>query len=145
MTDFRKCRYLCGMYLRFVHLKVVEGMRARAGVFSAAYELKNAFDVDSHAQSRLEDLLGWFGQNLAVPSRFNLSNSKGYDRKAVTYGLSWYKPEARDHLKKSFELAALLEQNGYSIAVIKTSRPGYVLYEDEYQIVAEPFADSGLL
>jgi len=131
------------MYLRFVQLKIVLGMRAREGIFSAAYELKHASKADRHTQSQLEDILSWFGQNLAVPSRFNLSSSKGYDRKVVTYGLSWYKPAARDHLKKSYELAALLRQNGYSIEIIKTSRPGYVLYEDEHQIVAEPFADSG--
>jgi hypothetical protein len=28
--------------------------------------------------------------------------------------------------------------------MIKTERPGYVVYEDQFQIVAVPFADSDL-
>ncbi len=129
------------MYLRFVQLNVVEGMKARSGIFSAAYELRNARNVDPHTHKQLEDLLAWFRQNLAIPSRFTRSSSKGADRPSVTYGLSWYKPSAKVHLDKSYELSALLQQNGYFIEIIKTTRLGYVLYEDEHQIVAEPFAD----
>jgi hypothetical protein len=35
----------------------------------------------------------------------------------------------------------LLEENGVSVRAFKTHKPGYIVYEDEYQVVAEPFAD----
>lgn len=130
------------MYLRFVQMNVVEGMKVRSGIFSAAYALREARNVDLHTHTQLEELLAWFRQNLAIPSRFTRSSSKGAHRRSVTYGLSWYKPSARQHLDKSYELSSLLRQSGYFIEVLKTTRLGYVLYEDEYQIVAEPFADS---
>ena len=38
-------------------------------------------------------------------------------------------------------MAALLEDYGIFIQVLKVSRPGYVVYEDEHQIVAEPFSN----
>ncbi len=38
-----------------------------------------------------------------------------------------------------WELKAVIENHGFIIEVMKTDRPGYVVYEDEYQIVAEPF------
>jgi predicted RNase H-like HicB family nuclease len=37
------------------------------------------------------------------------------------------------------ELARLVEDLGYSVRVVRTSRPGYTVYEDEYQVIAEPF------
>lgn len=128
------------MYLRFVQMNVVEGMTARAGIFSAAYEL--ARRADPPTQVQLDYLLKWFRQNLAIPTRFSRSNSKGSYRRSVTYGLSWYKPSAKEHVGKTFELSSILQQSGYVIDVLKASRLGYILYEDEHQIVAEPFAES---
>jgi hypothetical protein len=42
------------------------------------------------------------------------------------------------------EMAFLLEHHDVPVRMIKTARPGYVVYEDEFQIVAVPFADSDL-
>jgi hypothetical protein len=42
------------------------------------------------------------------------------------------------------EIMVLLGHNDVHVRMIKTTRPGYVLYEDEFQIVAVPFADSDL-
>ncbi len=41
-------------------------------------------------------------------------------------------------------MIAVLENNGVHVRTIKTVRPGYVVYEDEFQVVAVPFADSKL-
>jgi hypothetical protein len=40
-------------------------------------------------------------------------------------------------------LAAVLEQHGVSVEMLRTSKPGYVVYEDRYQVVAVPFRDTG--
>ena len=37
------------------------------------------------------------------------------------------------------ELAAILEENGYIVSQVTSKRPGYVVFEDEHQVVAEPF------
>lgn len=42
------------------------------------------------------------------------------------------------------EMVLLLEHHDVPIRMVKTTRPGYVVYEDEFQIVAVPFADSDL-
>jgi len=39
------------------------------------------------------------------------------------------------------EMRCVVEQNGMFVQVLRTRRPGYVVFEDEYQVVAEPFAD----
>ena len=129
------------MYLRFVQMNVVAGARSRAGIFTAAYDLRDAGKTDVLTRAQLDSLLVWFRENLASPTRFSRTNSKGAYRRSVTHGLSWYKPSAKVHLEKTFELSSILQQNGYGVEVLKTSRLGYILYEDEHQIVAEPFAD----
>jgi hypothetical protein len=35
----------------------------------------------------------------------------------------------------------ILEQHSAYVRVLKTDRPGYIVYQDEHQVVAEPFAD----
>lgn len=35
----------------------------------------------------------------------------------------------------------ILEQHNVYVRVLKTDRPGYIVYEDQHQVVAEPFAD----
>ncbi len=56
--------------------------------------------------------------------------------------ISWFKDTAQTHIGKMREMVALLEHHDVSVRMIKTMRPGYVVYEDEFQIVAVPFADS---
>jgi hypothetical protein len=40
---------------------------------------------------------------------------------------------------RPWEMVQILERNGVYVKKIKTDRPGYVIYEDEWQLVAEPF------
>lgn len=55
--------------------------------------------------------------------------------------LSWFKDTAIDHIAQIRDLVAILENHGVHVQTLKVKRVGYVVYEDEYQIVAEPFAD----
>ena len=38
------------------------------------------------------------------------------------------------------DLKLIAEANGYVVSVVKDERVGYVVYEDENQVIAEPFA-----
>ena len=44
-------------------------------------------------------------------------------------------------MAKIHEMACILNQNLVYVQVFKTRHPGYIVYQDEYQVVAEPFAD----
>ncbi|WP_282610184.1 hypothetical protein [Pelagibius sp. Alg239-R121] len=129
------------MFLRFVRSKTVDGLAAREGFFCAAYELRENATLDRHSLERLETLLAWFRKHLTIPNKFNKSTSKGAYRRDAK-GLSWFKPNAKDALAKSFELISLLEENGCRIEMLKSKRIGYIVYEDESQVVAEPFSDT---
>jgi len=62
---------------------------------------------------------------------------------AKNVALSWFKDSAIEHIRKMHGLAQILRAHDVHVEVIKTDRPGYVVYEDAYQITAEPFGDSG--
>lgn len=39
-------------------------------------------------------------------------------------------------------LKALLEKYGHGVVMLSEPRVGYVVYEDAFQIIAEPFSDT---
>jgi hypothetical protein len=82
----------------------------------------------------------WFDENLERPVRFTAARTPFYRKK--NRALSWFKDTAVEHLAHVRELVAILENHGIQVQTLKAKRVGYVVYEDEYQIVAEPFADT---
>ncbi|MEL7025643.1 MAG: hypothetical protein AAGO57_00235 [Pseudomonadota bacterium] len=129
------------MYLRFITPNPVDGMHSRQGFFDAAWDMVEDASADQFTVSQVKRVLQWYADNLNIPDRFSRTKSAGWYRRD-TRGLSWFKPTATDHIRHGFELKSLLDQNGYPIEIIKADRIGYVIYQDEYQVVAEPFADT---
>ena len=128
-------------FLRFLVSSVNTASGVEGGLFGAAYSLRAAGLLSATERTTLEEHLAWFEQNLAIPERFNRSRSKGYYRRA-TKGISWFRDTAKEHLARMHELKRIVEANGYIVSLIKEDRVGYVTFEDENQVVAEPFADT---
>ncbi len=108
---------------------------------SAPIELKRSVRLHGVEREALESLLAWFEANLPTPDRFSRTTSKGLSRRR-SKGLSWFKPSAETAIRKMRELVEILSRYGYSVEELRTLRPGFVTYEDEHQIVAEPFAET---
>jgi hypothetical protein len=126
------------MLLRFVLPRSHPDTGVEEGIFGAAYDLREGTRTSISDRQSLESLLAWLDANLAKPQRFNSSKSKGYYRRR-TAGISWLKPTATEHIAKMRALIAILERNGYQVSQITIDRPGYVVFEDDHQVVAEPF------
>ncbi len=127
-------------YLRFALRRRNAKSAVRDGVISCAYALRRAPGTPPAVRLRLDAALDWLDENLALPDRFTTSRSKGARYRAKK-GTSWLKPEAREHIAMMHELASALGECGYVVDVLTSSRPGYIVYEDAFQIVAEAFAD----
>ena len=128
-------------YLRFVMKKPILISGVREGIFAAAYDLKLAARLSPADEEHLTRLLEWFEQNLAIPARINRTRSKGYYRRAAK-GIAWFKSSATAHLTRIHELAELLDRYDVRTEIVKSERPGYIVYEDDSQIIAEPFRDT---
>jgi hypothetical protein len=131
---------LAHVLLRFVLLHAHPDTAVEEGIFGAAYRLRDALHTLHHDRLELKDLLSWFEANLAQPQRFNRTKSKGYYRRN-TAGVSWFKSTAAEHIDRIRSITAILEQYGFAVSQISTDRPGYVVFEDDNQVVAEPFRE----
>jgi hypothetical protein len=129
-----------GQFLRFMALPGRGQKAAAPGVFVLAYNLREDERLAPADSAMLEELLAWFRKNLKVPPRFNRGGGKGWYRRG-TQGVSWFKPSASEHIARVRELVALLARYDLPVLQISAVKIGYVVYEDDFQIVAEPFAD----
>ena len=111
------------------------------GIFGVAYRLRDDANVGAMERAQLADALNWFDEHLDTPDRFNRTRSKGFDRRN-TKGISWFRETATEHVSRMHALRRILEAHGYPVTVVRETRLGYVVYEDDVQVVAEPFADT---
>jgi hypothetical protein len=130
------------MFLRFVTAELDDESHQELGIFHAARKLRDSGSLSHAEESLLQEIRDWFNNNLEKPKRFT-SAKPPYYRKRQN-GISWFKDSAQEHIRRMREIMVLLGHNDVHVRMIKTTRPGYVLYEDEFQIVAVPFADSDL-
>jgi hypothetical protein len=125
-------------FLRFVLSKRHPGSGFDDGLFGLAYTLRDSPDVILENREALRDSLAWFEKHLPTPKRFNRTTSKGYYRRN-TRGIAWFRDSATECIARMHELKRLLEANGHLVSMIREERVGYIVYEDDLQVVAEPF------
>lgn len=126
------------MYVRFVVGTRDDQSGRRKGLFYAAYDLANAGGLSAEELAALDDIHEWFAKNLTEPTRASWSarpHAKGQ-------ALSWFKESAVAHVSKMRTLQSVLKEHGVFADVLRTARPGYVVYEDDHQVLAYPFADT---
>jgi len=126
------------MYVRFVVPSLGRNAWGLMGLIRASSDLMGD-EYFSHIQeASLNSIWEWFNRQLPIPRRFSRSRRSGAANNAVC----WFKPTAMECVRKARELAKMLEASGVHTAMLRTRKPGYVVYEDRLQIVAEPFHDT---
>jgi hypothetical protein len=128
------------VFVRFVIRDTDEMSGYRQGFFTEAYRLRRERHLQADEHQKLDELLKWLGKNLDVPKRFNRSRSKGSWRRD-TRGICWFKTGSTEHVSKAQQVAQIMRRNGIDIFELKSDRPGFLVFEDAHQIVAEPFSD----
>jgi hypothetical protein len=126
------------MYLRFVVAEIHHRSMRELGVFHAVRNLREDGELYPHEEEQHDLIRQWFHDNLPKPTRFTASKPPFYRKE--NKAISWFKDTAHEHLVQIRYLVAILENHGVSVRMLKTERVGYVVYEDESQIVAQPFA-----
>ena len=128
-------------FLRFI----VTGLHPESGVedglFGRAYRLRDDSALGEAERQTLAETLAWFEKTLKTPDRFNRKRSKRYYRRN-TKGIAWFRDTASECISRMHVLKRVLESHGHAVTVVRETHVGYVVYEDEAQVVAEPFADT---
>jgi len=126
------------MYIRFVVHEIDPDSGRRLGVLHALRYLRDDGKLLPWEHDRSDEIMGWFDTHLERPASLNRSARPHRLEKA----LSWFKDSATKHIAMMREVEAILESHGVAVDIIATDRPGYITYEDDYQVAAEPFADT---
>ena len=127
------------MYLRFVVSEIDDDSERALGVFHAVRYLRDVGKLHDYEEEQHDMVRWWFNENLERPTRFTAAKVPFYRKK--NRALSWFKDTAVEHLAVVRELVTILESHGVHVCTLKAKRVGYVVYEDDFQVVAEPFAD----
>jgi hypothetical protein len=118
-------------YVRFVISCKDEDSHVEQGIFQAAAQALEWQTITGPDADELNKLRGWFSENLEKPTSFG--------RGKLRLGICWFKTNSTEHISRIGEMVHILERNSIGVKKIRTDRPGYVIYEDEWQLVAEPF------
>ena len=106
------------------------------GVFGAAYDILHVGTAPDYLRDEIRKTLDWFVHNLPIPDRF--ARSRRPHR--ADDGFCWFKMDATDCIEHVRYLTFLVSECGIPVRQITTESPGYVIYEDDSQIVAAPFS-----
>jgi hypothetical protein len=93
----------------------------------------------SHSdEQQLDKVEKWFQENLPVPKRLAISSKPRRKAQAI----SWFRATATEHIGRMRELQAVLENYDILVDMLRERRPGYLVYQDEHQVVAYPFSET---
>jgi hypothetical protein len=117
------------MLIRFVVHRLDPDSGRRLGLFQAISDLEYNGELSASEQAEYDEVYEWFRKNLKKPRSFARS-SKPHAKKVA---ISWFKPEATEHIARMHAIAAILHAHGVEVEAIRTERPGYVVYEDKHR------------
>jgi hypothetical protein len=123
------------VYVRFVVDEIDESSGVEMGIFQATFRLWRAGKLAPHEETWWTEIRAWFGVKLQEPARLSRSRRPGANKCAI----SWFKASAKHHIRRAREVTALLAEHGVQSHMLRSKRPGYIVYEDRFQITAEPF------
>ncbi|MBA3511548.1 hypothetical protein [Sphingomonas sp.] len=126
------------MFIRFVIASRDEDSGRRQGLFQAADELRASGRMSGSHEQRLNEVERWFRENLPVPKRFAVSSKPRRKAQAIT----WFRHTATEQIARMRDFQTILESYGVGVEMLREKRPGYVVYEDEHQVVAYPFSET---
>ena len=96
----------------------------------AAHTLRDEGDISAQEHEALRSALAWFNDHLPIPTVL----ADGEHRRAI----SWFKPTAVEAIRRMWTLKEFLDAHGQHVNVLRTTDPGTVLYQDDWQVIAKP-------
>lgn len=117
------------MYVRFVVGTNQDAARNQTGVIVELRLLKESGELPPYQIEQIDEIFAWINEHLPVPP----FSEKNWSREAI----AWFKDSAQEMISVFRDIVAILEEWGRPVRMLKTTRPGMILYEDEFQVVAQ--------
>lgn len=124
--------------MRFVTDQLDPETEQPMGIFGAAYQLLDDERTPDYSRTEIRTTLSWFKTNLPIPARF--ARSRRPHRK--DNGVCWFKTNATECMRHVRYLVSLVSEQDVMVRELQTDNPGYIIYEDDSQVVAQPFSST---
>jgi hypothetical protein len=128
------------VFVRLVTGAMDPDSRQPQGILQAAYELRGRSGLSGEVRKELAESIEWFQSRLPEPDRLVRTRSKGFYRRRPV-AISWFKREATEFIERAEALGRVIAAHGIDVRRVETTHPGYVVYEDAFQVVTVPFRD----
>jgi len=113
-------------FLRLAAVEIHPDSARPAGVFAAAYWLRDSCRCRLEDKQRLRRRLRWFERNLTIP------------RDIPPAAIFWFRADGRRCVHRIWGIVRTLRANGSAIRMVTTRQPGRIVYCDALQIAAIP-------
>jgi hypothetical protein len=123
------------MYLRFVSPLRSYKRGVEWGIFQAGFQCRDDDETPNYLRSAIIEEIDWFKKHLPSPDERYCDDGRVPKHMAR---ICWFKCQAKDMINHAYALKFLLDEADCLISVIKTRHPGFIVYKDEYQVVAQP-------
>lgn len=125
------------MYTKFITLFLDDFEDEEKGFFNAVRYLNEYGILEDVRKVQLQENLSWIESHFKKHPEFSFPESEN----EINVAMSWIKGDAIEHLNRMTQLKEILEENDILVEVLEVDKPGKIIYEDEFQVVAIPFAD----
>jgi hypothetical protein len=119
------------MFIRFIVNEKHLTSNRRLGIFHAIRYLRDDGELTADELREMNRVMDWFADNLNTPE--SISRVKA---------ISWFKDSAREHISNIRQIVSVLKVHDIDVEMVRTDKPGYLVYEDNYQVFAEPFSET---
>lgn len=120
------------MYLRFIGPWASNMRDIDFGLFQTAFICRDENLLPDYLLSPLMNEVDWFKENLPSPDEVH------FDWRGRNVGICWFKSDAKSMIRRARRMVRICQAGDIWITQCRTTRPGHILYQDDFQIVAKP-------
>ena len=117
-----------GMFVRITINRLHKDSRQQLGILHAVRFLRDDNELTSSELARANRVFEWLYSHLKAPSKKTLQSNPT--------AVSWFRIEAREHIKRVERLIPIVEAHGYVANRRTSSNPGEIVYSDAVQVLA---------
>jgi hypothetical protein len=118
------------MFIRISVNAMHQDSRQPLGILQAVRYLRDDDRLTASQFAKADAVFDWLYSHLDAPSKKLLRSNPT--------AVSWFRVEAREHIRRVERLIPIVEAHGY-VAKRRTSRnPGRIIYSDVFQVFAKP-------
>jgi hypothetical protein len=120
-------------FIRFVVGTEQDNPYLSTGVFTIARILRDDGELQPYAVEIVNEVFEWFNESIPCPPFTENIKSGEWTEDAV----AWFKTDATQAINRMWDIISVLKEHDQPVRFLQTETPGKIVYEDQFQIVAE--------